>query len=816
MVDFLAGSSCLRPPVAVLTGPRVIICPDVSMSNDTSPQVQLRPDLQRSPQQHQGKSYLVIKDPVARRYFRFTETQAAILESILEPSDAETVAARVSEKLGGTVTPSSIRAFFDSLESRDLLDTPAVRERLGTLESPNKRSSILYKQVASFNPERVFDWLLPRTRWAFTPAFQILGCMLIACGVAIFLLNWDDLRASTPNLLNVWTVLMVWPIVFSVSAYHEFSHGLTCRHFGGQVKEVGFMLIYFSPAFYCDVSDAWMFRERRHRMFVTLAGGYSQLMLWGLCTIIWRITEPDTYINQVMVVVVIFSGLQTLFNFNPLIKLDGYYMLSDYLEIPNLRSKAFSSLWNWMVRSPQRKAFREERAQLIYGVCAVIFSSTLLVLVYTRIFTWSTDHWATAGLLGFAVFSTVTLRRTAVESFSGIKTIMSQVAVKRFRNSLIVAAALLISIFVPWELKIRAPFKIIAEGDYIVYAPTTGILEEIPVREGQLVHKGDLLARMEDHTKQFEAEKIAGELEQQKSVLERLRAGPLEVEIRAKQAVITSKEVELRNVKRNQQEHAQLEQGVAELKKELEYLKSKADAEKKGYDDGVFARIQWEAAQNAVDVQEHKIAEAEARLGALDEDADRRTDLLMKELDALEKDLELLKAGNRAELIREAQAEVDKSTALLARLKDEIAKLEIRAEVNGTVATPRPEYMKRQRLEAGDEFIRLVDTTGLGAELQVPEKEIEDVGPGLVIWMKAHALPQQDFQGRVDKIAPVVQVVDGQRIIVVRSALVEKSDLLKPDMTGTALIYAGKRPIISIATRRVRRWIKTEFLPLLP
>ena len=169
----------------------------------------------------------------------------------------------------------------------------------------------------------------------------------------------------------------------------------------------------------------------------------------------------------------------------------------------------------------------------------------------------------------------------------------------------------------------------------------------------------------------------------------------------------------------------------------------------------------------------------------------------------------------KAELVK-LKEEQKALNAKIAKLEDEIAKLEIRAEVDGTVATPRPEYMKRQRLEAGDEFIRLVDTTGLGAELRVPEKEIEDVGPGLVIWMKAHALPQQDFQGRVDKIAPVVQVVDGQRIIVVRSALVEKSDLLKPDMTGTALIYAGKRPIISIATRRVRRWIKTEFLPLLP
>ena len=102
------------------------------------------------------------------------------------------------------------------------------------------------------------------------------------------------------------------------------------------------MLIYFQPAFYCDVSDSWMFPSRRNRMLVTLAGGYAQLVIWGLCTIIWRITDTDTFINHVTLIVILFSGLQTLVNFNPLIKLDGYYMLSDYLEIPNLRAKALS------------------------------------------------------------------------------------------------------------------------------------------------------------------------------------------------------------------------------------------------------------------------------------------------------------------------------------------------------------------------------------------------------------------------------------------------------------------------------------------
>src|SRR6185436_15420391 len=102
------------------------------MTTDAPRQVQLRQDLQQSKQQHQGKSYLVVKDPVARRYFRFTESQALILEFLANPTTPEEVAARVAEKLGANVSPETISAFCNSLESKDLLDTPAVRERLGS------------------------------------------------------------------------------------------------------------------------------------------------------------------------------------------------------------------------------------------------------------------------------------------------------------------------------------------------------------------------------------------------------------------------------------------------------------------------------------------------------------------------------------------------------------------------------------------------------------------------------------------------------------------------------------------------------------
>jgi multidrug efflux pump subunit AcrA (membrane-fusion protein) len=740
------------------------------------------------------------------------------VESIIEPADAETVASMLSERLGGTVSSATIEAFFDSLEAKDLIDTPAVRERLGTGDNPNKRSSVLYKQVASFNPERIFNWLLPRTRWAFTPTFQIFGCALIVSGLAIFFLNWPQLRASTPNLLNIWTVLMVWPIVFSVSAYHEFSHGLTCRYFGGQVKEVGFMLIYFSPAFYCDVSDAWMFPKRRHRMFVTLAGGYAQLMLWGLCTIIWRVTEPDTYINHIMIVVVLFSGLQTLFNFNPLIKLDGYYMLSDYLEIPNLRSKAFSSLWNWISKSPKRKPFREERAQLIYGACAVIFSTSLLIAVYSQMFTWATGKWATAGLVGFAVFSTLTLRRTAIESMAGLKTIVSHVAVKKFRNVFIAGAALLISIFVPWELKIPADFKITGrgDGDYTVHAETAGILTEVLAREGVRVQKGELLARTEDYPKKNQIERASGELQERQRTLEKLQAPPRPQEIEQLETRIAAKKVELANARRTDQERNRLAEIVLQRRKRLEFLVADAESYRKGFVEGVFAEKLWREAQNAVEVQQHSIAEGEAAIQSFNEGADRTEALLTKELESLESDLRLLKAGNRKEAIQEAQAEVDSRLALLASLNAEIRKSEIRAPIDGTVVTSRPELLKGRNLAAGEAFVRLVNVDSLQAELLVPEKELEDVKAGSVVWLYVRALPDHNFQGRVDFIAPVAELVDGQRMITVRSLILENSGLLKPGMTGVARIYAGKRPIISVATRRMERWIKTEFLSLLP
>src|SRR5215813_11789571 len=779
---------------------------------------QLRSDLEFSPQQHQGKSVVVVKDPITARYFRFTDSQAAILELLHEPIEASTLAKNASQKLNASIPITTIDAFLNSLEDKWLLDTAAVGDKLATVNSHKIQDrNLLYWKLLSINPDKIFQWLLPRTRWAFTAAFHGVAVFSILNGFIISYLHWSEFRGGVQGLFNLHGLLFLWVVTFTVVTVHEFSHGLTCCHFGGKVKEIGFMLIYFQPAFYCDVSDSWMFPSKRQRMWVTFAGGYVQLVVWGICTTVWRITDPDTFINEVVLVVVVFSGLQTLINFNPLIKLDGYYMLSDYLEIPNLRAKALRSLWNWVARTHRLPhPWRDERAQLVYGVASMIFSTTLLIYVYSTLYTWATSRFAFAGLVGFAMFSTYTLRRTTLDSIAGLRAAITRAAYRKYRNLGIVAAGVVIAFVGHWELKIPAEFKILARSEMIVRTETEGIIVDMLVREGSRVAKGDVLARLGDFGKQQQISELMGELEAKRSELAQLRAGARPEELDRKQKLVETKKVELGNARRNQEQRNQLTQSLERKRSELQLDQQTLTRTRDLVAAGLSPRADLDKAENAVNVREKEIAEIEAAIRVVSETSDREADLKTRELAEAESELRLMKAGSRPEEIRQVEADVDKLSREVALLDQEMVKTEIRAPIDGVVATPFVERKQKQHLDPGEEVCKIVDISHVTAEMQVPEKEMSDVRPGNPVHLKARSLSAVDLQGRVDFIAPVAQTVNSQQMVAVRSELPNDGFLLKPEMTGVAQIYCGDRRIIDLITRRMVRWLRTEFWYLLP
>jgi putative peptide zinc metalloprotease protein len=778
----------------------------------------LRKELEFSSQQHLGKEYVIVKDPVTKRYFRFTQNQAVLLELLREPADLNFVAESASQKLGGTVSPSMIQAFVGSLDQKFLLDTESVRETLATVRSQKLEArNLLYWKLASINPERIFSWLLPRTQWGFTKSFHLFAAFSIASGFVLTVLHWNELTGRVQELFSLHGLFLIWIVTFTVVTLHEFSHGLTCCHFGGTVQEVGFMLIYFQPAFYCDVSDSWMFPAKRHRMWVTFAGGYVQLVIWGICTILWRITDTDTAINQIALVVIVFSGLQTLVNFNPLIKLDGYYILSDYLEIPNLRSKAISTVWNWIAgKHASTRPWREQRAQFIYGTCSVVFSTTLLIYVYSTLFSWATNQFAFAGLVGFVMFSTYTLRRTAVESIAGLKAVAARATTRRIRNMAIFAAALLVSFVGRWELKIPAEFKVIAHSDMAIRTETGGTVVEVLVREGNRVAKGEVIAKLRDYGKQQQISDLTGALEERKNELALLRAGTRSEEIERQQKQVETKKVELQNAQRNAELLNEREQVLEQKRSQYQLDQIQFKRAHQMFDEGLTPRNELERAETQVTVREREIAEIQASIRVISETAERETALKTGELAEAQSQLKLMQAGSRPEEVRQKEAEVNKLESQIQLLNQELAKTEIRAPVDGVIATPFVERKLHQYLDPGDEFCRIVDIDHVWIEMMVPEKELADVHAGNTVWMKVRGFPAMDLQGHVDSIAPVAQTLNGQQMVPVRTELPNGDLILKSDMTGVAKIYCGEQRIIQLMTRRFVRWLRTEFWDLLP
>src|SRR5258708_4826961 len=204
-------------------------------------------------------------------------------------------------------------------------------------------------------------------------------------GVGVTFANWGGLREELPKLYESWsTIAVVLALNFLVVGAHEFGHGLTCTRFGGEVHEMGCALVFLQPAFYCNVSDAWLFPEKWKRFWVGFAGPYFELFLWACAVLVWRLTDPETWLNYAALAVLATSGIKTLLNFNPLLKLDGYYLLSDLCEMPNLRRRAYRYIGNGIRRlmgtgeASAELTPRERWIYLTYGLVSAAFSFSVI------------------------------------------------------------------------------------------------------------------------------------------------------------------------------------------------------------------------------------------------------------------------------------------------------------------------------------------------------------------------------------------------------------------------------------------------------
>jgi putative peptide zinc metalloprotease protein len=354
----------------------------------------LRPELILRPLGDQGP--YVVKDPSTGAYYHLGEEEHFLLTQLDGQRNSDAIRAAFAERFGQSLDDEDLQEFLDMAKERRLLQDKGqeLKQTKSQADEPGDPASLggqasfglrlLYWRKNFFDPDRLFNWLAPKLWWCWTPAFLVFSAGCIVLAVGLLWANRHEAAHSFLSALRWQTALLAWLVLMLVTTCHEFAHGLTCKRHGGEVHEVGFLLLFFMPCFYCNVSDAWLFREKSKRLWVTLAGGYFELFLWALAVCVWRLTTPDSLVNYLAFVVLSACGVQTLFNFNPLLKLDGYYLLSDWMEVPNLQQRAADYVQGrlrwllWGAARPERDT--RGRFLLLYGLVSWLYSLLFLAV----------------------------------------------------------------------------------------------------------------------------------------------------------------------------------------------------------------------------------------------------------------------------------------------------------------------------------------------------------------------------------------------------------------------------------------------------
>ena len=482
----------------------------------------LREDLGVVRREHEGKVHFVVKVPDTGKYYQFGESEVGLMRLMDGTRSPEDIARLALAQLEVSVNPGQVGDFVGRLKRLGIVErTPAeqhlmlwerVRGQRRIRTRQRAQGSILRLRFSIGDPDRMFDGVVARTAWMWSPAFVAASLGLFLVYGLVLVVRWDQFWTGTTGLylltgVSVADLITVYLLILVIGAIHELGHGLTTKWFGGEVHEIGAMMLYFSPALFCNTNDAWTFERRSHRLWVTFAGPWIEMVVAGLAAVVWVLTEPGSLVNKVAFFTVLVGGVTAVIsNLNPLLPLDGYYALSDWLEIPNLRRRAFG-YWGWLgkrylagLEVPEPKVTpRERRVFLVYGGLALVYSVLIaavslvwLILVIGRFMgPWV---WVLTAIIAFG----------AIRGMSGRVATMVRTASVSWRTGSSVRrlaiggggmVALVVLLFIiPWTFRARGEFTVTAVPRVLVRAEEPGILDRLAVTEGDTVAEGQSLA----------------------------------------------------------------------------------------------------------------------------------------------------------------------------------------------------------------------------------------------------------------------------------------------------------------------------------
>lgn len=312
-------------------------------------QVGLRRDLQVARHLFRGEVTYTVRDPVSFETHAFSAGDYAVLVALNgDRTLGENFQALVTDGIARPDDEERFYKFVLTLHRSGLLALPISDDRgLYARYEQRQKSRVrsrlmafLYWKIPLWNPDRFLVRTLALGSRAFTRTALLLWAALAVAALVSLAGRWRELGAELPTLLQGEQVLTMWALLIVLKGIHEFGHAYACRTFGGAVPEMGVSLVLLTPCAYVDASASWSFTRIRDRLIVCFGGMYFESWIAGVAAIVWAFTETST-LHSIAYQTMVLASVTTIgFNLNPLVRFDGYFILSDLMQVPNLRAQS--------------------------------------------------------------------------------------------------------------------------------------------------------------------------------------------------------------------------------------------------------------------------------------------------------------------------------------------------------------------------------------------------------------------------------------------------------------------------------------------
>jgi putative peptide zinc metalloprotease protein len=501
----------------------------------------MRADLVFSQRTEFGRITWVVKDPIALKYYRLSASDVFILRAIDGKIGLVELQQRFERAfVNQRTTVEHLQSYLESLYQRSLIvaETGGQGDRLRLRAEKKQRSArlgrltnILSIRLPGVDPDRFLNGIYPYLRWIFSRWAAAAFIGLLVGASMLIALRWQAFQAKLPNMQEFFTTSNLPWLAVAIAltkVLHELGHALTCKHFGGECHEAGIMLLVFTPTLYCDVSDAWMLPSKWHRMAVASAGITVELILAAACALGWWFSTPGL-LHYLCLNTMLVCGVSTiLLNANPLMRLDGYYVLSDFWEQPNLWHRSRAVLSRWLSSTclglklrPEGTRYPGEHRELlaIYAAASIVYRWILLATVLFFLLGMFRGYGLDIigrGLALFSIAGVLAVPIMRIVRFVSIPGRASQF--NRFRVTLslaVVSAALAAAYLIPLPRSLVTSMVLEPRAAQRIYVSVPGTLVERFVEFGDEVRKDQVVARLRNSDIEFEITKLEGEVTRQ-------------------------------------------------------------------------------------------------------------------------------------------------------------------------------------------------------------------------------------------------------------------------------------------------------------